>query len=35
MDPAEGNGRVVLAVRDGRPDAAVGLSLQCVPRVHP
>ena len=35
VDTVHGNERVVLAGRDGRPDAVVGLSLQCVPRVHP
>ena len=35
VDTVHGNERVVLAGRDGRPDAVVGLSLQCVLRVHP
>ena len=35
VDAAEGNERVVLAGWDGRPAAAVGLPVQCVPCLHP
>ena len=35
VDTVHNNERVVLAGRDGRPGAVGGLSLQCVPRVHP
>ena len=35
VDAVHGNVRVVLDGRDGRPDAAIGLPLRCVSRLHP